>query len=452
MANVETMSIEERYQYLRRMQPRYRRADRRKKTELLDEIVAYTGLHRKSLTRLLNGDLTRRPRSRERERTYGPDVDEALRVIWEALDYVCPERLQPNLVSTGELLVTHGELRWGPQLARQLGEISIATVRRHLPQPPVTHRRRQPRKPENRHQRALPAYRIARDIADPGHFEMDLVHHCGDTTEGEYLYTLQLVDVATGWSCRRAILGRSYLVTLDALAYLLPRLPFPVRELHPDNGSEFLNAHLLTFLGDAYPDVVPSRSRPGQPNDNRLVEEKNGSLVRHYLGDRRFDTVTQTRYLNTVYEKIEPFHNFIQPVMKQIAKEWMPPTADRHGYVKRYHDTARPPVERLCELWGRDTPAAQALLQQRDQINPLQLRRTIYDELDHLFAYPNAVPGQAEDVYQTLTHPGRFPDAEAAWRAVDTGDKSNAGLPPVPTPPTTTDSAHLSRKETASSR
>lgn len=449
MATLEAMRIDERYQYLRRMQSHYRQADRQTKKELLDQMEAFTGLHRKSLIRLMNSNLTRKPRLRERGRTYGPEVDEALMVIWEALDYVCPARLQPNLVSTGELLAAHGELALGPYLATQLEKISISTVRRHLPSAPATHRRRKPQTPENQYQQALPAYRIPRDILEPGHFEMDLVHHCGDVTAGEYLYTLQLVDVATGWSCRRAMLGRSYLVMLDALAYLLPRLPFPVRELHPDNGSEFLNGHLLTFLGELYPDVVPSRSRPGQPNDNRLVEQKNGSLIRHYLGDRRFDTVMQTRYLNTIYAKIERFHNFIQPVMKQVAKEWRPATDERSGYVKRTHDTARPPVDRLCEIWGKQSPQAQDLLQQRARINPLQLRRTIYAELDHLFAYPNAGPDQVENVFETLAHPGRFPDAEAALRAVDAGDKPNDRLTPAPTAPTTTNNSHLSRKETA---
>lgn len=443
------MSIDERFQYLRRMQVRYREADRKTRTQLLDEMEAYTGMHRHSLIRSMREPVKRKPRSRERGRTYGPEVDAAMEVIWEALDYVCPARLQPNLVSTGGLLAAHGELAWGPQLATQLGQISISTVRRHLPPPPATHRRPQPRTPENRHQQEIPAYRIPRDIAEPGHFEMDLVHHCGEATQGEYLYTLQLVDVATGWSCRRAILGRSYLVMLDALAYLLPRLPFPVRELHPDNGSEFLNAHLLNFLGAAYPEVVPSRCRIGQPNDNRLVEEKNGSLVRHYLGDRRYDTDTQTRYLNTLYEKIERFHNFIQPVMKQVAKTWMPPTEERAGYVKRTHDTARPPVDRLCEIWGADTPQAQELLDQRADINPLQLRRSIYDELDHFYAYPNAAPGEVQNVFKTLAYPGRFPDAEAALRAVETGDKPNDSLTPVPTAPTTTTDSQLSRKETA---
>lgn len=167
--------------------------------------------------------------------SYGPEVDAALVVIWEALDYTCAERLQPNLVSTGELLAQHGALHWSPSLAAQLEKISISSVQRHLPPVPVTHRRRKPRAPENRHQRAISAYCIARDIPDPGHLEMDLVHHCGAATTGEYVYTLQIVDVATGWSYCRAILGHSHLVMRDVLVYVLPHLPFEVREVHPDN-------------------------------------------------------------------------------------------------------------------------------------------------------------------------------------------------------------------------
>jgi transposase InsO family protein len=449
MATSETMTIDERYKYLRIMQPRYLQADRTTQSEMLDEMEAVTGLHRKSLIRRLNGKLTRKPRAQQRGVSYGPEVDEALALIWKALDYVCPERLQPNLVSMGELLARHGELTWSPSLAAQLAQISISSVRRHLPPLPVTHRRRKSPAPENRHQRAMPAYRIARDIGEPGHLELDLVHHCGGATDGEYVHTLHLVDVATGWSACRAILGRSYLVIRDALADLLPRLPFPIREVHPDNGSEFLNDQVRRFLTDAYPDAVQSRSRGGQPNDNRLVEEKNGSLVRYYLGDRRLDTVVQTRFLNTLYTQIGQYHNFMLPVMKQIAKEWKSPTADRQGYVKRYHDTARPPLDRLCALVGPDSPQCQTLLTQRQQLNPLALSRAIYDDVAHLFTYPNAAPDQVEDVFETLADPDRWPAAVAARGAVDTVDKPNPGLPTVPTAPTTTETQANSRKETA---
>lgn len=349
----DNMSIDERYQYLRRMQTRYQQADRETKQLLLDEMAAYTGLHRKSLIRRLSSSLQRQPRRRERDTVYGPEVDAALAIIWETLDYSCPLRLQPHLVSTGRVLAQYEELTWSPHLEAQLAQISVSSVGRHLSPRPPEQQRRQPAAPPNRHQQAIPAYRIPRDIAEAGHFEIDLVHHCGASTQGEYVYTVQMIDVATGWGVRRAILGRSYVVMADALAYLFAQPPFPVLELHPDNGSEFLNTHLLAFLEREYPATAPSRSRPACPNDNRLVEEKNGSVVRRWLGDRRLDTVMQTRWLNTIYDQLYRYHNYFIPVLKQIDKVWLPPTAQRQGYIKRTHDTARTPLERCGDQIGR---------------------------------------------------------------------------------------------------
>ena len=155
MATDEKMQIDERYQYLQRMQRRYRQADRSAKSALLDEMEAHTGMHRKALLRRLHSDLERKARAREREPTYGAEVDAALALIWEASDYVCPERLQPNLVSLAELLARHGELALPPRLKAQLGQISFSTVRRHLPPLPLAHRRRRPTAPPNQHQQAF---------------------------------------------------------------------------------------------------------------------------------------------------------------------------------------------------------------------------------------------------------------------------------------------------------
>lgn len=137
---------------------------------------------------------------------------------------------------------------------------------------------------------------------------------------------MTLVDVATGWTQCRAILGRSALVMADALRALLHALPFTVREIHPDNGSEFFNDLVLRTLHECAPDVVLSRSRPAHPNDNRFVEQRNGGFVRAWLGDRRLDTVAQTRYLNALYSDwLCPYFNLIQPCMRQIDKQVLPP-------------------------------------------------------------------------------------------------------------------------------
>lgn len=419
MTTDDKMTIDERYKYLRIQHARYAEAStRRKKKELLDEMENVTGLHRKYLIHMMQQDtLKRHPRSRERDKTYGPDVDEVLALVWEALDYICPQRIKPVLVFTAEQLAECGELRLGPQLKAQLATISASTIGRHLPAPPAYRVTRAHKRFQNVHQEEIPIRRIPWDIQEPGHFELDLVHHCGGRTEGTYVYTLQIIDVATGWSGRRAILGRSYIVVADALYYLAHQIPFPFLELHPDNGSEFLNDHLLRFLDEYYPDLDRSRSHPGTPNDNRYVEQKNSTLVRAFLGDVRLDTVQQTRYLNHIYDQMHLYHNFIQPVMHQIDKVWVPNTDGSGGYIRRKHDAAAPPVVRLCATETLTEARRSALLQQRQALNPLALCRKIHADLDHLFAYPGAVQGHPESAYETLAHPELFPAALAALEA-----------------------------------
>ena len=150
---------------------------------------------------------------------------------------------------------------------------------------------------------------------------MDTVFHCGPSASGEFICTVQMIDVATGWSERVAVLGRSYLVMEDAFRRMLARLPFPILEMHPDNGSEFMNHHLLRFWKELVAGVELSRSRPYQKDDNRFVEQKNRSLVRDYLGYDRLDTVAQTWAANQFYDKMWVYYNLFQPVMRLEEKD-----------------------------------------------------------------------------------------------------------------------------------
>jgi hypothetical protein len=200
-----------------------------------------------------------------------------------------------------------------------------------------------------------------------------------------------------------------------------------VRELHPDNGSEFLNEHLIPFIREYDRTIKLSRSRPYQKNDNRFVEQKNRTLVRHFLGDRRLDTVPQTRYLNHCYHLMGQYYNFFQPVMHLAAKTWIPATDTTPAHVRRSHDTARTPWSRLCatELL---TPELQAAWQaQRQALNPRALRTQIYQALDHLFHYPNASPGQLENSFETLAYPERWPEAQAALNIAESEDSQKDG-------------------------
>ena len=225
-----TLDIDERFKALSILQEQYLKAGRVERGQMLDHLVVLTGQHRGSLSRRLHGSCVRQERSQERSRSYGPDVDDAIRVISEAHDHICPERLQPNLVDMAEHLALHSELTMTDELRDQLGRISISTLRRTLKrlrqdEPRLRRRNRPP--PSQR--QGVPMRRIPWNEPLPGHLEVDLVHHCGVETTGEYLYTFHMVDVTTGWSEPAAILGRSFLVMRDAFLRCLARFPVPVR-------------------------------------------------------------------------------------------------------------------------------------------------------------------------------------------------------------------------------
>ena len=244
--------------------------------------------------------------------------------------------------------------------------------------------------------------RIPWDEPMPGHFEVDLVHHSGPLTTGDYVHTLHMVDVTTGWSARYAVLGRSSMVMHDAFEVLIKRLPFPILEIHTDNGPEFLNAHLYTFWQGRDPRPLLTRSRPWQKNDSRFVEQKHSPLVRDYLGHGRFDTVAQTWAINYLYELMDPYYNFFQPVMRVVQKT--PMVENGHvTHIKRRYDEPATPLKRLCAS-GCISPQTQECLQQQHQaINPRRLRERIYDLIDEIMALPNTPQGDQPDVYLTLS-------------------------------------------------
>ncbi len=273
MPTEDQMTVTERRKYLKLMKPRYQKATRAQQSELLTEMEQVTGLHRKSLLRLLHApSLERKKRSRGRGRTYGLVVEQVILVVWESLDYVCAERLRPVLLSTARHLARFGSVHLTSEVEAHLAQISEATVTR-LVRKYRSRKQRLPQKgPERANQvrKPVPMRRIPWETTEPGHFEVDLVHHGGDSSEGIYAHTLQLVDVATGWSERMAVLGRGQQAMEGGFRRILERLPFGVKELHPDNGSEFFNQHLVRFWGETITGLTLSRSRPFQKNEHAL--------------------------------------------------------------------------------------------------------------------------------------------------------------------------------------
>ncbi len=382
MLTEDEMTVNERRKYLKRMQVRYAAAKRAERGSLLTEMQQVTGLHRKSLTRLMHAaSLERKKRVSQRARTYGVATEQVIVRVWESRDYICAERLTPGLLTMAQHLARFEPLGLTRQVQEQLATISRATVARILRK----YRARVRRLPQKGAERAnsatqgVPMGRISWEVSEPGHFEVDLVYHSGESTAGLHGHTIQLIDVATGWSERAAVLGRGQRAMEEGFAHILKRLPFPVKELHPDNGSEFFNHHLVRYWKEKVSGVQLSRSRPWHKNDNRMVEQKNDTLVRQYLGDLRLDTTEQIAALNTLYEQMWLYYNLFQPVLHLCEKTMV---GDK---VRRKWDAAKTPYERLLAS-GVLSHEQQARLQQfYEQTNPLQLREALYRQLEALW-------------------------------------------------------------------
>jgi hypothetical protein len=166
-----------------------------------------------------------------------------------------------------------------------------------------------------------------------------LVHHCGGAPVGTYVHTLQLIDIATGWSERAAVYGRSEEAMVEGFKRIEARLPFPIREIHPDNGSEFFNAMVVKHFGRDVTPVQLSRSRPFHKNDNRFVEQQNSTLVRAFFGPWLMDTRAQCDRLNELYDEMWIYYNLFQPVLHLEAKRVV------EGRLRRTWDEYKTPFE-----------------------------------------------------------------------------------------------------------
>ena len=367
---------------------RYQQATRAEKHELLNEIVAVTGLHRKAAIRLL----TRLPRTRSepgpggRPRLYGPEVAAAAEVLWQASGRIGAHRLQPFIPELLERLVVWGELIVSPPVEKLLRQISRPTLARVLEAARAQYPRRGATITHPGHllRQEIPIRTFTDwDDARPGFVEVDLVAHCGSSTRGFYLCTLCAVDITTAWVELDAVWGKNQERVGSAVHRVRERLPVPLVGLDSDNGSEFINRHLWTWcqrLG-----ITFTRSRAWKKNDSAHVEQKNGAIVRHLVGYERFASKPALAQLSRVYALARLHVNFFQPVEKLVTKHRV------GARIQRVFDRAQTPYQRLCTA-GVLTPVKRAELDALYQrLNPLQLQRDLEAALERLWnlAAPN---------------------------------------------------------------
>ena len=343
------MTIDVRRKYLKKLRPRYLAVNRAEKSRLLTEMALVTQLHRTSLVQLLNQHSRHVNR---RSRYYGLAVEQAVAIVWESVDYLCAEQIQPALLPTAQHLARFDKLQLTPDLEAQLAQISVSTLQRLLDgsvDRPATY----PRKGRNRRTGCARRSRCGASLGRRS--SPDTARWIWSIMPGEYGHTLQLIDVVTGWSERVAVLGRSQRAMEAGFRQILARLPFPIRELQPDNGSEFFNTHLGRFFGEPITGLTLSRSRPCHKNDNRFVEQKTATLVRAYLGHLSLETAEQVAQLNALYEQMWIYYNLFQPVLHLAEKRRV------EGKLRRIWDQAQTPYQRLLAMGVLDPMPAQQL-------------------------------------------------------------------------------------------
>ena len=392
-AKTRGLSVNARSEYVQTMRKRYRAAEGRKaKSTLLDELVGVAGFDRKYAITLMNQPAPRRPAAGKkrsgRPRAYQHCLS-VIEVAWEALDYCCAERLHPQLLPLATALAHHAEVELTREAREELARISRATLARRLAELPRAKPRLMRAGPHPsrilKSQVQVDRYRWNEDR--PGALEVDLVEHNGGSTGGHYACTLSVVDVVSGWSARKAVMGKSQAVVLEALEDLLAAWPSVVWAVHSDNGSEFLSRHLLRYC--AQHAITYHRSRPYRKNDNAHVEQKNRQLVREVVGYDRIDTPAGITWLNTIYEVLEVYANLVLPSLKITRKIRV------GSKVSKRYDTARTPLDRLLDLGAVHPDRIDDLTRQQQTLNPLELRRTL-DRLQRKDPIPHGLPYAAD--------------------------------------------------------
>ncbi len=367
-------------EYARAVSPRYLASGKREKGMILDEFCKTTGHHRKSAVRLLCRPPQPTRCGRGRPREYGAAVVEALRQVWEASDHLCSKRLAPFVGELIPVLERHGEIVLTPEARTGLLEMSASTMDRLLkPYRRIGLRRPYTTKRSSGALKALIPLRTFGEWAEvkPGSVQVDLVAHCGESTEGFYLNTLVAVDVATSWCECEVIWGKGKERVGTGVHKARTRLPFALAELHTDNGAEFINDILYPWCKKER--IRFTRGRSYKKNDQAYVEQKNWSVARRLVGYDRYSSKAAYDQLQRLYGDVRLYVNFFQPVSKLISKE-------RDGAkVRKQYDDAQTPYQRLLAAGVLDEAKRESLAKLYLRLNPVELRARIDATLEELW-------------------------------------------------------------------
>jgi len=369
------MSRKSKHELLEVIRPRYLKANKLEKQKMLDEFTSATNYHRKHAIRILKNKFQVQNHLKRKTKTYktlyGGEVVQALEQIWEIYGHLCSKRLQPFLPEAIRVLERCQEINLSKDTKELLLKISSASIDRWLrPVRLQVSHGLSSTKPGSLLKAQIPVHTFTEwDEERPGFLEIDLVAHCGNTTEGQYLNTLTCTDICTGWTEVTALLHRSQEAVSKAIHQMRQSLPFPLLGIDSDNGSEFINDLLYRYCLDEK--ITFTRSRPYKKNDQAHVEQKNWSVVRRTVGYDRWETEPELELLESIYDDLRLYINFFQPSFKLIAKERI-----GNKTIKRY-DPAKTPYQRVLERQDISLGAKARLMNLYLQLNPVDLRHQI---------------------------------------------------------------------------
>jgi len=353
---------------IRAFSKQYKCAKKKEKTELLNRLLQTTGYSRKHLMEILPNPPKVRKRKRRIQKGRYIQILKPLRILWAVANYACGKRLKPMIPSYLAALRRHKELVVTGEERILLLRISASTIDRLLihDRKRINIKGRSRTKPGSLLKHQIPIKMWSDwDNTTPGFLEIDSVHHCGISLYGEYIYTLDTTDVATGWNECCAHLGRGEYRTIQALDTIRGRIPFSLLGIDFDCGGEFVNYHLIRYCDKNH--ITYTRAREAIKNDQAYIEQQNYSVVRRFTGYGRYDTEEQLEILNRLYDLLSDYQNFFQPVMRLKTKI-------RDGAkVTRKYDIAQTAYQRLLKRKDISAETKKKLRVRYKKLNPKKL-------------------------------------------------------------------------------
>lgn len=378
------------------LRARFAEGSKLEKKRILDEFVAISGYHRKHAVKLLRHGLSSSGGiHRPVRRIYDEAVCQALIVMWEAADRICGKRLKALLPTLMDSMEEHGYLKLAPEVREKVAQVSAATIDRLLSPARTVSRSRPKRKTRmSKPKETVPVRTYAGwDDPAPGFFEVDFVEHNGGDPAGSYVHSLVLTDIASGWTECLPLAAREQSLVVEGIEILRAQMPMALRGIDTDNDAAFLNDTVLQYCRNN--GIDQTRSRPYRKNDQAWIEQKNGAIVRRFMGYERFSGLVAARAIARLYQLTRLYVNFFQPSFKLVSKQRV------GAKVKKLYEAPATPCDRLLQSPRVSDETKHGLQTQRAKLDPTRLLHGIR-ELQSVLASLSGPDSGATPVSKSL--------------------------------------------------